>query len=83
MDALACMEVSECTGDVRCKRDAQLPGERLGFVVNIQTKVPCWWEVDKILSLKQVAIMCHSPHSINSEIMNIRPSGSGARDRPR
>lgn len=41
MDALAGMEVSECTSDVRGKRNAQLPGERLGFVVNIQTKIPC------------------------------------------
>jgi len=75
MDAFAGMKVDKHTGDVGYKGKSETSGQQLGFIMDILAKVSVREDVD-ITDKKRL------PFSINSEMITMRPSGSGARESP-
>ena len=79
MNTFSGMQIGKCSSDIDCKREAKAPGEGLVFIVYIHSEVA--WQVF-FRKVRQQDIL-YSPFSIYSDMMNIRPSGCGARERPR
>jgi hypothetical protein len=80
MNAFASMKVGEGAGNVGSEGESETPRQRLGFVVDVLAEVACGWSKTGMLGSPGRSEL---PFSMNSEMIKMRQSGSGARESPR